>query len=88
MSANPGSSLTGKTVVIADDDEVSRTLLRGVLVKSGMQVLAEASDGTEALAAFEQHRPQVVCLDIEMPECPASTCSPRFALPVRRSSSS
>jgi two-component system, chemotaxis family, chemotaxis protein CheY len=67
MSANPDSSLTGKTVVIADDDEVSRTLLRGVLVKSGMQVLAEASDGTQALAAFEQHRPQVVCLDIEMP---------------------
>lgn len=67
MSANPGSSITGKTVVIADDDEVSRTLLRGVLLKSGMEVLAEAGDGTQALAAFEQHRPQVVCLDIEMP---------------------
>jgi two-component system, chemotaxis family, chemotaxis protein CheY len=67
MSARPGGSLTGTTVVIADDDEVSRALLRGVLLKSGLEVLAEVSDGTQALAAFEQHSPQVVCLDIEMP---------------------
>lgn len=59
--------MLGKTVVIADDEDVSRALLRGVLVKAGLEVLAEVADGTQALAAFEQHRTQVVCLDIEMP---------------------
>lgn len=60
--------LKDKTVVIADDDDITCGLLRNVLRSLGMQVVAEARDGQEALAKFHKHQPQVICLDIEMPE--------------------
>lgn len=67
MSTDPPDALAGKTVVVADDDDVTRGLLAGVLRKIGLNVLGAARDGTSALVAFHKHRPQIVCLDIEMP---------------------
>lgn len=60
--------LHNKTVVIADGDGVARGLLRGALRTIGMNVLDEARDGNEALRQVAKHRPNVVCLDIEMPQ--------------------
>lgn len=59
--------VTDKTVVIADGDCVTRSLLRTALRTVGMNVLDEARDGTEAWQKIERHRPNVVCLDIELP---------------------
>ncbi|MEO8052130.1 MAG: response regulator [Acidobacteriota bacterium] len=55
-----------KTVLIADDDQASRELLRDALEASGFRLL-EASDGREALNKIRTESPDLVLLDIEMP---------------------
>ena len=68
MSEPAKASVVGEmTVVVADDDAITRGLLCAVLRGIGMQVLDEARDGTRALASTQKLRPQVLCLDIEMP---------------------
>ena len=60
-------SVKGMTVVVADDDAITRGLLCAVLRSIGMDVQDEARDGTRALASTQKLRPSVLCLDIEMP---------------------
>jgi DNA-binding NarL/FixJ family response regulator len=55
-------------VLIADDHAVVRQGLRTFLdLQDDMEVVAEAGDGAEALAAAEQHVPDVVLIDLVMP---------------------
>lgn len=55
-------------IVLADDHEVMRTGLRLVLERQkDFQVVGEASDGREAVALAQQERPEVVVMDIGMP---------------------
>ncbi|MGI8560933.1 MAG: LytR/AlgR family response regulator transcription factor [Luteimonas sp.] len=55
-------------IVIADDEPLARERLRDLLAHApGVQLLAEASDGREALHACAEHDPDVVLLDIAMP---------------------
>jgi len=55
-------------VVLADDHNIVRAGLRALLEGiSGVQVVAEAADGRDALAAVLEHRPDVALLDISMP---------------------
>ena len=55
-------------VVIADDQTLVRGGFRMILGAAGIQVVAEASDGGQAVAAVLKHRPDVVLMDIRMPE--------------------
>lgn len=54
-------------VLIADDDADILLLVRAVLERSGHEVVA-ASDGAEALASVRARKPDLVVLDIAMPE--------------------
>ncbi len=55
-------------VVIADDEPFARERLRSLLaVHAGVEVVAEAQDGMDALEACNLHRPDLVLLDIAMP---------------------
>jgi DNA-binding NarL/FixJ family response regulator len=54
-------------VLIADDQPLMRAGFRAVLEASGFEVVAEAGDGEEAIRAAEQHRPDVVLMDVRMP---------------------
>lgn len=54
-------------VLIADDQELVRTGFRMILTARGIDVVAEAADGAEAVAAAVAHRPDVALLDIRMP---------------------
>jgi DNA-binding NarL/FixJ family response regulator len=55
------------TVVIIDDHEDFRDSARVLLEAEGFEVIGEASDGTEALAAVAAIRPSIVLLDIQLP---------------------
>ena len=55
-------------VVVADDHPAFRAGIRAALERGDqVQVVAEAADGTEALAAVERERPDVLLLDVNMP---------------------
>lgn len=56
-------------VVLADDEPDLRLLLRRLLEDDGrFRVVAEAGDGRAALEAVEQERPDLLVLDLSMPE--------------------
>jgi two-component system, LytTR family, response regulator len=55
--------------LIADDEPLARERVRELLAgENDIEVLAECSDGREAVEAIEKHTPDLVFLDIEMPE--------------------
>jgi DNA-binding NarL/FixJ family response regulator len=55
------------SVVIADDQALVRGGFRLILKAAGIDVVAEAADGAQAVAAARAHRPEVVLMDIRMP---------------------
>ncbi|TPQ16330.1 response regulator [Streptomyces sporangiiformans] len=54
--------------VIADDQALVRTGFGMILAADGIEVTAEVADGAEAVAAVRRTRPDVVLMDIRMPE--------------------
>jgi two-component system LytT family response regulator len=64
MSAAPRAART----VIVDDEPLARRRLRTILAKRpDVDVVGEASNGTTAVAAIVEHRPDLLLLDIQMP---------------------
>jgi DNA-binding NarL/FixJ family response regulator len=56
-------------ILVADDHPVVREGLRGLIaVQPDMVVVAEASNGREAIQQFRIHRPDVTVMDLQMPE--------------------
>lgn len=55
-------------IVIADDESIIRLDLKETLQRMGHQVVAEAGDGRTAVELVRQHRPDLVVLDVKMPE--------------------
>jgi DNA-binding NarL/FixJ family response regulator len=53
--------------VIADDQALVRGGFRMILNSAGIQVVAEAADGKEAVTAVLKHKPEVVLMDVRMP---------------------
>jgi two-component system chemotaxis response regulator CheY len=60
--------VTGPKVLIVDDNDLMRSLLRGILRNENYQVIGEAKNGTLALDFIEHHKPDIVLLDVMMPE--------------------
>lgn len=57
------------TVLIADDEPPARRGLRALLAdQADIDIVAEARNGAEAIAAIETHRPMIAFLDVQMPE--------------------
>jgi PAS domain S-box-containing protein len=54
-------------VLVVDDDIIARSLGRAALEQGGYQVV-EAPDGEEAIRAFEQFNPDIILMDVMMPE--------------------
>jgi PAS domain S-box-containing protein len=69
--ASPGDTPAAEPsplrVVIADDSEDLRLLLRVRLEGAGIDVVATARDGQEAVDAVDEHQPDVVIMDLSMP---------------------
>jgi response regulator NasT len=66
-------------VLIADDETVQRMDLKDILTAQGYQVVGEASDGASAVMQARQFRPDVVILDIRMPEMDGLTAARAIA---------
>jgi two-component system chemotaxis response regulator CheY len=56
------------TIMIVDDELFFRQMLREILVEAGFTIVAEASNGIEAVDKFREHRPDITIMDIFMPE--------------------
>lgn len=56
-----------QTVIIADDAQFMRLMLKDILEDMGLTVVAEATDGHQAVADYLELRPDLVMLDITMP---------------------
>ncbi|MBC7644443.1 MAG: response regulator [Thermoleophilia bacterium] len=54
-------------VIVADDSAVMRQMISDLLVEAGCKVVAFATNGIEALAACQLHKPDVLTLDLLMP---------------------
>ncbi len=57
-----------KKVLIVDDAVFMRMKLRDILEKNGYEVVAEAQNGLEAVEKYKQDSPDLVTMDITMPE--------------------
>ena len=89
-SARPAVTIAdvARTLLIVDDDPRFRRVAREILTPR-FAVVAEAGDRAEALAALEEHRPEAVLLDVNLPdasglsvagEIAAGPASPRVVL--------
>jgi two-component system chemotaxis response regulator CheY len=58
------------TVLVVDDAKFMRAVLTKIIVQSGHEVIAEASNGDEAIQQFQQAKPDLVLMDIVMPPGP------------------
>ena len=58
----------GKRIMIVDDAAFMRMMLRDILTKHGYEVCGEASNGKEAVQKFNELKPDLVTMDITMPE--------------------
>lgn len=55
-------------ILIADDAAFMRMIIKDILVKNGYEILGEASNGLKAIELYKKERPDVVTMDITMPE--------------------
>lgn len=55
-------------ILIADDSAYMRSILKDLLLRNGYDVAGEAENGKEVLALYEKLKPDVVAMDIMMPE--------------------
>ena len=57
-----------KRVLLVDDASVVRMLIKKVLTQADFEVVGEAVNGIDALAKYKELRPDLVTMDITMPE--------------------
>ena len=71
----PGS----RRVVIAEDEALIRMDLAEMLAEEGYDVVGQAGDGESAVGLVEQHRPDLVVLDVKMPRLDGIAAAQRIA---------
>ena len=65
-------------VMIVDDSKVSRAMLEGNLAKTNFEVCAQAKNAAEAVALYEQFKPAVVTMDMNLPDADGLECTRRI----------
>jgi two-component system chemotaxis response regulator CheY len=55
-------------ILIVDDAAFMRMMIRDILTKNGYEVCGEANDGAQAIEKFKELHPDLVTMDITMPE--------------------
>ncbi|MEW9501294.1 response regulator [Jeotgalibacillus marinus] len=57
-----------KKILIVDDAAFMRMMIKDILSKNGFDVVGEAADGVQAIEKFKETSPDLVTMDITMPE--------------------
>lgn len=57
-----------KNVLIVDDAAFMRMMIKDILTKNGYAVVDEAENGIKAVEKYKEHKPDLVLMDITMPE--------------------
>ena len=55
-------------ILVVDDAAFMRMMVKDILVKNGFQVLGEAENGAKAIEKYKELSPDLVIMDITMPE--------------------
>lgn len=55
-------------ILIVDDAAFMRMMIRDILTKNGFEVVGEAQDGAQAIEKFKELHPDLITMDITMPE--------------------
>lgn len=63
-----------KTVLVVDDAAFMRVSIKNMLLKNGYEIAGEAENGAVALEMFKEISPDIVTMDITMPEMDGLTC--------------
>ena len=58
----------GNRILLVDDAMIIRMILRKILTEAGFEIAGEASNGAEAIRKYQELRPDLVTMDITMPE--------------------
>jgi len=66
MNTNEENTPYLKKILVVDDTQTNRVIIKGLLKKRGFDVL-EAGDGLEALAVYQNEAPDLVLMDVMMP---------------------
>ena len=72
-----------KTVLIVDDHDGFRDSARALLESEGFEVVGTCADGASALAAVERLRPEVVLLDVQLPDLDGFAVADRLTTVTR-----
>ena len=65
-------------VMIVDDSRVSRAMLSNNLAKTNFEVVAMAKDAAEAIKLYEEYNPDLVTMDMNLPDADGIECSRRI----------
>lgn len=68
-----------RTVIVAEDESLIRMDIVETLRENGFNVIAEASDGEQAVALVTEHKPDLLVMDIKMPNMDGITAAERLA---------
>ena len=60
--------MSDKTILLVDDAAFMRMMLKDILTKNGYNVVGEAENGVKAIEKFKELKPNLVIMDITMPE--------------------
>ena len=64
---SPYAELSGKRVVVVEDEGITQLQIRKILRSKGLEVVGEAANGEEAVKVVLEKHPDIVLMDIRMP---------------------
>ncbi len=63
-----GGCIVANRVLVVDDAAFMRMMIKDILTKNGYEVVGEAADGTQAVEKYKELHPDLVTMDITMPD--------------------
>lgn len=65
-------------ILICDDAAFMRQALKQIVVPAGHEVIAEAADGNECILQYIKHKPDIILMDITMPDMDGITATQKI----------